>query len=226
MEFIGTEYGLSGEVFIAKCLPENHAMPSGEISLESFQRYTKALPVALGYRDHLTRQHSDRVVGLAVEIGERYGLPQDELDILRISATLHDIGKIGTPDHILLKATPFDDNEWLTMKEHAVIGEQIIIATELEGSDAAATVVRHHHERWSGRGYPDGLAGEEIPLCSRIISIADSYDAMAVTRSYHRARGHRQIMHILDQETGDKHDPQLMELFRAMIESSPNKAEA
>jgi HD-GYP domain-containing protein (c-di-GMP phosphodiesterase class II) len=211
---------------IAACLPEKDAMPSAEISFASFQRYTKALPVALGYRDQLTRLHSDRVVDLAVEIGEHYGLAAGDLTILQISAAFHDIGKIGTPDHILLKATAFDDNEWLTMKEHAVIGEQIIIATELEGSDAAAHIVRHHHERWSGRGYPDGLAGEEIPLCSRIISIADSYDAMAVTRSYHRARSHRQIMDILDQETGDKHDPQLMELFSAMIERSPNKAEA
>lgn len=198
-------------------------MPSGEVSLDSFQRYTKALPVALGYRDQLTRLHSDRVVGLAVEIGEHYGLMSGDLDILRISAAFHDIGKIGTPDHILLKAAPFDDNEWATMKMHAVIGEQIIIATELEGSNEAALIIRHHHEHWHGQGYPDALAGEEIPLCSRIISIADSYDAMAVTRSYHRARNHRQIMDILDQESGDKHDPQLMELFRAMIERSPNK---
>lgn len=198
-------------------------MTQEELTFDSLQRYTKALPVALGYRDLLTRAHSERVVGLAADIGKECDLPTATLNILRIAAAFHDIGKIGTPDRILLKAAPFDEGEWQVMQQHATIGEQIIVATELAGAPAAANIIRHHHEHWDGSGYPDRLAGEEIPLCARIIAIADSYDAMAVTRSYHRARSHGQIMAILDEEDGVKHDPALLRLFRTMIEDSPHR---
>ena len=99
-----------------------------------------------------------------------------------------------------------------------------MLATELDGAPEVALAIRHHHERYAGFGYPDGLSGEEIPICSRIISIADSYDAMAVTRTYHRARKHPEIMDILHDETGLKHDPELMRVFRDIIENSDFKA--
>lgn len=186
--------------------------------------YTKALSAALGYRDLLTRLHSDRVLGLAGAIGDACGLSRTERGILKTSASFHDIGKIGTPDHILLKTSPFDEAEWAQMKQHSEIGEKIMAATELEGSQQAALVIRHHHEHYNGQGYPDRLSGEDISIFSRIISIADSYDAMAETRSYHRARTHREIMAILHQETGSKHDPKLMLIFSKTIESSQFKA--
>ncbi len=184
------------------------------------RRHTKALSVALGYRDVLTRRHSERVHGLSAALGERYLLSKKQLGILEIAASFHDIGKIGIPDHILDKPSYLDEDERRTMNQHAAIGEQIIAATDLEGSLEAARVIRHHHEHFDGRGYPDKLAGEQIPICARIISITDSYDAMAVTRSYHKARTHREIMLILDRETGTKHDPELMHIFCAFIESS------
>ena len=186
--------------------------------------YTKALSVALGYRDLLTRLHSDRVRGLSVEIALACGLSNKELDVLKIAASFHDIGKIGIPDHVLLKPAKLNDAEWEVMKKHSEIGEKIIAATELEGSQQAALVIRHHHEHYSGLGYPDGLSGQDISICARIISIADSYDAMAVTRSYHRARTHQDIMEILYQEAGEKHDPDLMPTFCDIIESSNFKA--
>lgn len=183
-------------------------------------KYTKALSVALGYRDLLTRLHSDRVSGLAVALGERCGLSEEDMGILNIAAAFHDIGKIGIPDHILLKPSKFDENEWETMKRHPVIGEEIMLATELDGTRQVALAVRHHHEHFNGHGYPDGLGGAEIPVHSRIISIVDSYDAMAVTRAYHGARPHHEIIEILHSETGKKHDPRLMQLFCEMIEGS------
>jgi response regulator RpfG family c-di-GMP phosphodiesterase len=186
--------------------------------------YTKALSVALGYRDLLTRLHSERVQGLAMEIGKHCGLSRTELNALNIAASFHDIGKIGTPDHILLKPSKFDEAEWEVMKQHSEIGEKIMASTELNGSQQAALLIRHHHEHFDGKGYPDRLAGEAIPICSRIIAIADSYDAMAVTRSYHHARSHQEIMEILDQENGIKHDPELMHIFCGTIESSKHKA--
>jgi response regulator RpfG family c-di-GMP phosphodiesterase len=191
---------------------------------DALLKYTKALSVALGYRDLLTRLHSERVRGLSEEIGEYCGLSNNEINALNIAASFHDIGKIGIPDHILLKSSQLDEAEWETMKQHSEIGEEIIGSTELEGSQLAALLIRHHHEHYNGMGYPDKLSGENIPISSRIISIADSYDAMAVTRSYHRARTHLEIMAILHEETGGKHDPELMRVFCKIIESSKFKA--
>ncbi|HKB58419.1 MAG TPA: HD domain-containing phosphohydrolase [Gallionellaceae bacterium] len=188
-------------------------------------RYTKALSTALGYRDMMTRLHSDRVCELAMEIGVRYGLSKDDLAALRVGAAFHDIGKIGIPDHILMKPGRLDGTEWQAMKRHAEIGEKIMLSMELPGCEQAARVIRGHHEHYDGGGYPDGLSGKDIPICARIIAIADSYDAMAVTRSYNRAMKHHAIMDVLHSEAGAKHDPGLMPLFASFIETSPRKAE-
>jgi HD-GYP domain-containing protein (c-di-GMP phosphodiesterase class II) len=188
---------------------------------DALYRYTRALSTALGFRDLMTRLHSERVYALSMAIGVRYGLDTVKLGALRMSSSFHDIGKIGTPDKVLLKPGRLDADEWEVMKQHSEIGEKILHATEIEGSELAALAIRHHHEHYDGGGYPDGLAGEEIPVCSRIISIADSYDAMAVTRSYHQARKHSEVMKILREENGQKHDPQLMSIFMEVIDSSP-----
>ena len=190
----------------------------------TLHKYAKALSVVLGYRDLITRFHSERVLALSEATGLHCGLLTEELDILRIGALLHDIGKIGTPDHILLKLSELDRTEWETMKEHSEIGEKILLATELEGSRQAGLVVRHHHEHYNGQGYPDGRSGEAIPVQSRIVAIADSYDAMAVTRAYSRARKHTEIMETLRDEAGGKHDPQLLRVFCEVIEHSAFKA--
>lgn len=187
-------------------------------------KYTKALTSALGYRDILTRLHSERVLGLATEIGLGHGLRGAELGLLKISASFHDIGKIGIPDRILLKTSPLDEAEWVVMKQHSEIGERIMVATEIEGAQQASLVIRHHHEHYNGGGYPDRLVGAQISIFSRIICIADSYDAMAANRSYHRPKWHPEIMAILHAETGEKHDPDLMRIFCRIIESSEFKA--
>lgn len=187
-------------------------------------KYTKALALALGYRDPLTRLHSERVLGLSEELGKWCGLSSLELGVLKISAAFHDIGKIGIPDLILLKPGQLDETEWEIMKQHSAMGAQIMTATELEGSQEAALVIRQHHEHYDGSGYPDGLAGDAISICARIVAIADSYDAMAVTRAYHRARTHGAIMDILHAESGAKHDSELMRHFCESIETSQFKA--
>ena len=187
-------------------------------------KYTKALSVALGYRDLSTQLHSERVQGLSVSIGKSCGLTHNEINTLIVAASFHDIGKIGIPDHILFKPGKLDKAEWETMQQHSEIGEEIMLATDLEGSQQAALLIRHHHEHYNGRGYPDKLSGDEIPICSRIISIADSYDAIAVKRSYHHVRTHSKIMDILHQETGEKYDPELMHIFCKIIETSQFRA--
>lgn len=190
----------------------------------SLLKYTKALTVALEYRDLSTQLHSGRVQGLCASIGQHCGLSHKALNALIVAASFHDIGKIGVPDNILLKSAKLDEVEWEAMKQHSEIGEEIMRATELEGSQQIALLIRHHHEHFNGMGYPDKLSGENIPICGRIIGIADSYDAMAVTRSYHQVRTHQEIMDILHEETGGKHDPELMRVFCKVIETSEFRA--
>src|SRR5262245_13712313 len=146
------------------------------------------MSVALGKRDHPTRLHCGRVAGLCLELARRCGLPARDLRILQIAATLHDVGKIGIPGHVLAKSTTLSPEEWAIMKTHSANGQRIIVAAGLNDGDEIGLVVRHHHERYDGCGYPDGLTGEAIPLLARIIAIADTYDAMARNRVYRDAR--------------------------------------
>lgn len=194
-------------------------------SHHSFSQLSRALAAALGERDHPTGQHCGRVVALSLELGRHCDFSGEELEILSLGARFHDIGKIGIPDRVLQKPAPFDATEWETMKQHPVIGERILAAMDTEEGHAVARVVRHHHEHFDGSGYPDGLAGDNIPIFSRIVSLADSYDAIAITRPYHRPRNHRQIMDILYSESGTKHDPDLLHAFCAVIERSASRAQ-
>ena len=184
------------------------------------ENIARSLTVALGERDSNTRLHSDRVVQLSAELGCHINLSARELEVLTLGAQFHDIGKIGIPDNILGKPAPFEETEWAVMKQHPLIGERIVLAIGAENSTEIAQVVRHHHERFDGSGYPDRLAGTDIPLYSRIISLADNYDAMAITRPYHKARRHQQVIDILVSEGGIKHDPDLLHAFCTMIEKS------
>lgn len=176
-------------------------------------RHSFVLATVLGHRDETTLIHSERVSLLADELGRACGLARPDLGILRIGAALHDVGKIGVPDAILAKPGKLDDEEWTAMRRHAEIGEEIVRAIGVDGACEAAGIVRHHHERWDGAGYPDGLRGEAIPLCSRIISISDSYDAMAITRPYQQPRRHEEIVEVMRSESGTKFDPTLLDSF-------------
>jgi len=131
------------------------------------EKVALSLTTALGARDVHTRAHSDRVVQLSTELGRHIELSMEELGMLVLGAQFHDLGKIGIPDNVLLKPAAFEQDEWTCMKEHAVIGEQIILAINGEKSPSIARTVRHHHEHFDGSGYPDGLRGTEIPLYTR-----------------------------------------------------------
>lgn len=187
-------------------------------------QFASALSVALKARDPYTRFHSDRVMNLSMEIGTRIALPSDQLTLLRAAAALHDIGKIGIPDEVLLKTGKLDDAERALIQTHSARGAEIVGALDREGADVVAEAIRHHHEDFDGGGYPHGLAGEQIPLLSRIITIADNYDAMATRRIYQEPRKHHAIIDEMLLERGRKHDPDLFELFIQLIEKSPFRA--
>lgn len=189
-------------------------------SFEAISRFTKALSVALHERDHYTRWHCERVDRLACELGMACALSETELTTLRVSATLHDIGKIGISDRTLLKPTALDADDWAEMKTHSARGELIVCATLLPSAPEIGLIIRHHHEHFDGSGYPDGLAGENILPLSRMLSMADSYDAMATPRVYHRARSHDEIMAVLHAEEATKFDPFIMRKFALMIQQS------
>lgn len=189
------------------------------------EKVARSLTTALGARDHHTRLHCDRVVGLSRELGQHIELSERELGQLSLGAQFHDIGKIGIPDTVLHKPEAFEADEWACMQQHVLIGEQIVIAINGDYSREIASAVRHHHENFDGTGYPDGLSGTEIPLYARIISLTDSYDAMIETRPYQRPRAHGEVMDILNSEAGRKHDPDLLHAFCALIEKSPMRAQ-
>lgn len=186
--------------------------------------YSRVLARALDERDGTTRRHCDRVVELCGAFGRACMLEARELRRLRLAAALHDIGKIGVPDCVLLKPGNLDGEEWKEMQSHPERGQRIVLAIGIEGVEEIAFAVRHHHENVDGSGYPDGLRGEDIPYAARMLAIADAYDAMGVPKPYQHRRGHEQIMNILDDESGRKFDPYLLSRFAGMIDESSSKA--
>jgi putative nucleotidyltransferase with HDIG domain len=144
-----------------------------------------ALTNALDFRDNETGGHSDRVVGYMELLLEQMNIRGAELATMRRGALLHDVGKIGVPDNVLRKPTALSESEWAVMKRHPEFGAQIIAGIPF--LEEVARIVRHHHERWDGMGYPDGLKGDHIPLGARIFTVGDSFDAMTSDRPYRRA---------------------------------------
>lgn len=202
-------------------------MADSGAGIEEQEWYTQralALSIALSERHKGTSIHCDRVTGLALEMGARYGLPAGELQVLRLAASLHDIGKIGIPDNVLLKPGKLTTDEWEVMKSHSEKGHHIARALNHPEAETLALAVRHHHEHFDGSGYPDGLAGDSIPLLARIIALADCYDAMAEERMYHRGRSHPEIMEIMGEGRGTHHSPDLLDEFCRFIESSSFRA--
>lgn len=179
----------------------------------AFCNSTQALVAALGERDAHTREHADRVIALAERLGRACDLNDHELLVLKLAAALHDIGKIGIPDHILLKPGRLDADEWTVMRTHPERGARILRASGLDVAEEIARVVERHHEHYDGSGYPGGLKGSEIPIAARIVLIADAYDAMVSTRPYHRPRSIREVMEVLEADAGVKSDPELFARF-------------
>ncbi len=185
-------------------------------------RLDKALQVwcqTLSSRDPDTYAHSERVAVLAVAVGRVLGLDDATLLHLQWGALLHDLGKVRVPEHILHKRSALSEEEWGVMRQHPVWGYEIVKALSILPTETL-DVVRYHHERWDGDGYPDGLAGEEIPLLARILGVVDTWDAMISMRPYHAPMSPRKVCRYLLQQAGTALDAAIVETFVQMIEAS------
>lgn len=167
---------------------------------------------ALEARDLYTRQHSTRVTEIALTLGRELNCSAEELNVLSFAGPLHDIGKIGIRDEILLKPGRLTAEEFEKIKEHPVIGANML--TQLGLWERERQIIRCHHERFDGAGYPDGLARDEIPFLARILSVADAYDAMASDRAYRQRMAENLILEVIRQGAGSQFDPLIVEVFR------------
>jgi diguanylate cyclase (GGDEF)-like protein len=185
-------------------------------------RAAASLAKAVDARDTYTGSHSERVAELAARVAVRLGLDAEQIELTRLAASLHDLGKLAIPEEMLKKAGTLTDSERLVLQRHPQIGFRMLDSL---GVDLIAHLVLHHHERWDGAGYPDGLSGEQIPLGSRIIFVSDAYDAMTSDRRYRPRRSSRAALAELERCAGSQFDPGIVAAFREEIEeSSPLKA--
>ena len=197
-------------------------------SLVLLKRYTDQLEhaVAVLYslargveaKDPALEGHCERLAHYAVALGEALQLEPEALEALRRGALLHDIGKIGIPDAILMKPGPLSPDEWKVMRQHPLIGERICLP--LKSMASVLPIIRHHHERWDGSGYPDGLAGEAIPLLARILQVADVFDALTTFRPYKQERDPADALAVLRKQAANGlHDARLVDLFEELWRS-------
>jgi putative two-component system response regulator len=171
---------------------------------------------AIELRDRYTRGHVERVMHYAMVIAEQMGWSQSQLKTLQFGSILHDIGKIYVQEGILSKAGPLDDVEWVEMKQHTVVGAELLL--KIPYLTQAIPIIRFHHERWDGSGYPLGLVGEEIPLGARIVSVADSFDAMTTARVYQKPVTREGALAEIKAGSGTKYDPAVVDAFLAAWE--------
>ena len=184
--------------------------------LENAESVLFSLALSIEARDPYTRGHCDRLSEMSARMGEKLGIPEEDVKALRRAGVVHDVGKVAVPDSILLKPGPLSPEEIEVMRRHPVIGEQI--CEPLKTFRLVLPIIRHHHERHDGSGYPDHLRGQEIPLTARILQLADVYDALTTDRPYRKADTSDVALAIMHEEAARGWwDRDLLEAFRAMI---------
>ncbi len=204
------------DIEVLQCLSNNIAVSLENARLyremkETFQSMIEVLAELIELRDSYTGGHTERVKRYSLLIGERMGLDSRMIEALRLAAVLHDVGKIGVRDSILLKKERLDDEEYRLMSMHAQYGAKVL--ERVGNLDQVIEGIRHHHERYGGGGYPDGLKGDEIPVIARIISVADTFDAMTTTRPYRTALPPEEAIRELKEGAGRQFDPRVVDIL-------------
>lgn len=171
----------------------------------------EAMVVAIDNKDHYTRRHSEEVTEYALWIAEELGLTEEQKHALRLAGLVHDVGKIGIPNEVLLKPDVLTPSEYEIIKQHAALGAVMLAA--LPDMEHIAPVVRSHHERWDGKGYPDGLVGEQIPLLARVLAVADAFSATTTDRPYHKGMDWETALAEIARQRGNQFDPSITDAF-------------
>jgi len=174
-------------------------------------RTIEALAIAIDAKDEVTHDHVHRVQIYATGLARLFGLSDPEIEALKAGALLHDIGKLAVPDYILNKPDKLSPGEFDKMKVHTIVGAEIL--SRVEFPYPVVPVVRHHHERWDGRGYPDGLSGDQIPITARILSVVDCFDAVREDRQYRKAMTRDQAIQLIESSSGTMYDPKVVRAF-------------
>ncbi len=195
---------------------------SSSVEQARFRGTITALLMALDAREDYTAEHSSEVLSLVMAVAEDIGLDSKEQLHTADVALLHDIGKIGIPNEILDKPSSLNEAEWEVMRRHPVIGERIL--NEVPGFEIVANAVRHEHERWDGKGYPDGLKGEEIPVASRVVLACDAYHAMTSARPYREAMSEKDARQQLAMGAGTQFDPQVVDALMRALDARDREA--
>jgi len=180
----------------------------------------KSLAQVIEAKDRTTRGHLDRTQAYGVALAKRIAPELADGPELGYGFFLHDIGKVGIPEHILCKVGPLSAEEWEVMRTHPAVGAQIVAPIHFLGD--AVLVIRHHHERFDGSGYPDGLLGADIPLAARIFAVVDAFDAMTSDRPYRRALSLERAIGEIREGAGKQFDPEVVRVFADMIEEEPS----
>ncbi|HUD12986.1 MAG TPA: HD domain-containing phosphohydrolase [Terracidiphilus sp.] len=187
--------------------------------LERAESVLFSLALTVEARDPNTRGHCERISDLSRRLGERMGMPAEQLSALRLGGVVHDIGKIKVPDAILLKPGPLSREEWVVMREHAVAGE--CICAPLKSFRLVLPIIRHHHEKRDGSGYPDGLRGDDIPLTARVLQVVDIYDALTSERPYKSAMSAAPAIRIMKEEVRNGWwDPDVLVAFEHLLQEA------
>jgi putative two-component system response regulator len=182
----------------------------------------RRLTIAAEYKDHDTAGHIERIGRYSEVVGQAMHLAPGTVDLLLHAAPMHDVGKIGIPDNILLKPGPLTEGERTIMNTHTTIGAQILTGSTSPVIQMGERVALTHHERWDGRGYPKGISGDEIPIEARVCSVVDFFDALTMDRPYRRAVPNGEVVRMIREESGSSFDPSVVEIFldvRADIEA-------
>ncbi len=210
--------GNAVRVYDPSCLVEASQEPSSleQLFKEANLSALQAMARASDARQSSAVGHSAAVTGYVRRLGAALGLTEEDIDVLGVAALLHDVGKIGVPESILTKTGSLTDREWEIVRAHPVIGELMI--RRVPSLSKTLTTVLHHHERWDGTGYPDGLKGETIPLFARLLSITDAYEAMTAVRPYRHALTTAQALEEIKKGAGSQFDPRLVYVFVGMME--------
>jgi len=188
---------------------------------EAYDKTIEGWVLALDLRDRETEGHTQRVTELSLQLARAFGFGENELLYVRWGALLHDIGKMGVPDRILLKEGPLTDEEWVIMRQHPVYAHEML--RSIQYLHPALDIPYCHHEKWDGTGYPRGLKGEEIPLVARLFAIIDVWDALTSDRPYRTAWSHERTLAHIRQGAGQHFDPQVVEMFTDLIVPKSDK---